>query len=225
MHSKSSWLSDVILGGQDGLVNVLGISLGLSAAGASTFIILAAGLAATITESISMGAVAYTSSIAERDRYLSEQARERREMRDDPEAEREEIRQIYEAKGFRGELLTNVVDMITSSPGPWLATMMSEELHLEPVDTRTVLRTSIIVAIAAVIGSLIPLVPMTLAPSPLAIPVTVSICGLALFGVGVYQARTYIGDWRKTGLQFVLIGLGAALLGYLADSLFHVSAT
>jgi len=225
MHSKSSWLSDVILGGQDGLVNVLGISLGLSAAGASTFIILAAGLAATITESISMGAVAYTSSIAERDRYLSEQARERREMRDDPEAEREEIRQIYEAKGFRGELLTNVVDMITSSPGPWLATMMSEELHLEPVDTRSVLRTSIIVAIAAVIGSLIPLVPMTLAPSPLAIPVTVFICGLALFGVGVYQARTYIGDWRKTGLQFVLIGLGAALLGYLADSLFHVNAT
>jgi VIT1/CCC1 family predicted Fe2+/Mn2+ transporter len=80
MHSKSSWLSDVILGGQDGLVNVLGISLGLSAAGANTFIILAAGLAATITESISMGAVAYTSSIAERDRYLSEQARERREI-------------------------------------------------------------------------------------------------------------------------------------------------
>jgi len=93
------------------------------------------------------------------------------------------------------------------------------------VDTRSVLRTSIIVAIAAVIGSLIPLVPMTLAPSPLAIPVTVLICGLALFGVGVYQARTYIGDWRKTGLQFVLIGLGAALLGYLADSLFHVNAT
>jgi VIT1/CCC1 family predicted Fe2+/Mn2+ transporter len=48
---------------------------------------------------------------------------------------------------------------------------------------------------------------------------------LALFGVGVFRARTYIGDWRKTGLQFVLIGLGAALLGYLADSLFLVSAT
>jgi VIT1/CCC1 family predicted Fe2+/Mn2+ transporter len=48
---------------------------------------------------------------------------------------------------------------------------------------------------------------------------------LALFGVGVYQARTYIGDWRKTGLQFVLIGLGAALLGYLAGSLFHVNAS
>jgi predicted membrane protein (TIGR00267 family) len=122
-------------------------------------------------------------------------------------------------------LLTNVVDMITSSPGSWLATMMSEELHLEQVDTRSVLRTSIVVAIAAVIGSLIPLVPMSVAPSPLAIPVTVVICGLALFGVGVYQARTYIGDWRKTGLQFVLIGLGAALLGYLADSLFHVNAT
>jgi VIT1/CCC1 family predicted Fe2+/Mn2+ transporter len=95
---------------------------------------------------------------------------------------------------------------------------------LEPVGTRSVLRTSIIVAIAAVAGSLIPLVLMTLVPSPAAIPVTGLMCGLALFGVGVYQAQTYIGDWRKTGLQFVLIGLGAALLGYLADSLFHVNA-
>jgi len=62
--------------------------------------------------------------------------------------------------------------------------MMSEELHLEPVDTRAVLRTSVVVAIAAVIGSLIPLLPTVLVPSPAAIPATVLICALTLFGVG-----------------------------------------
>ncbi len=64
-------LHDIILGGQDGLVNVLGIVLAVAAATASTKIVLISGLAATFAESISMGAVAYTSSKAAREYYLS----------------------------------------------------------------------------------------------------------------------------------------------------------
>src|SRR5436305_10293449 len=100
-HKQGSWLRDVILGGQDGLVNVLGIVLGVSAANGDTRILVAAALAATFAESISMGAVAYTSSLAERDYYLSELQRERDEIRDVPEEEREEIRRIYRAKGLK----------------------------------------------------------------------------------------------------------------------------
>src|SRR2546425_10741985 len=66
-HRKTNWLRDVILGGQDGLVNILGIILGVIAGGGSQTVLLAAGFAAAITESISMGAVGYTSSISERD--------------------------------------------------------------------------------------------------------------------------------------------------------------
>lgn len=57
-------LRDVILGGQDGLVNVLGVTLGVAAASGDTRLVLAAGLAATFAESVSMAAVAYTSSLA-----------------------------------------------------------------------------------------------------------------------------------------------------------------
>jgi hypothetical protein len=56
-HRQANWLRDVILGGQDGLVNILGIVLGVIAGGGSRAILLAAGFAAAITESISMGAV------------------------------------------------------------------------------------------------------------------------------------------------------------------------
>jgi len=166
-----NWLRDVILGGQDGLVNVLGNLARPVGGGARTPRSSSPpGLAATITESISMGAVAYTSTLAERDRYLAEQEQERAEIRQDPEMEREEIRQIYrEKRVFSGELLERVVETISSNDDAWVATMMSEELHLEPVDTQAVLRTSIIVAVAAVIGSLIPLLPMILMPAPLAI--------------------------------------------------------
>src|SRR5947209_8412513 len=75
-HRKTNWLRDVILGGQDGLVNILGIILGVIAGGGSDTVLLVTGFAAAITESISMGAVGYTSSVSERDYYEAEKARE-----------------------------------------------------------------------------------------------------------------------------------------------------
>src|SRR5213594_2467488 len=104
-HRQTNWLRDVILGGQDGLVNILGIILGVIAGGGSDVVLLAAGFAAAITESISMAAVGYTSSVSERDYYGSEKAREVTEIRTVPEVERQEIRDIYAAKGFSGKLL------------------------------------------------------------------------------------------------------------------------
>jgi VIT1/CCC1 family predicted Fe2+/Mn2+ transporter len=67
LNNKKIRLKDVILGGQDGLVNVLGISLGLFAAHAPTRIILIAGLAAGFSEAVSMGAVAFTSARADKE--------------------------------------------------------------------------------------------------------------------------------------------------------------
>lgn len=116
-HRKVNWLRDVILGGQDGLVNILGIVLGVIAGGGSKMVLLAAGFAAAITESISMGAVGYTSSVSERDYYQAEQAREAAEIDATPEAERQEIRDIYATKGFAGDLLDR-----SSIPSPPTAT-------------------------------------------------------------------------------------------------------
>src|SRR5216684_3766418 len=120
-HRQVNWLRDVILGGQDGLVNILGIILGVIAGGGSKAILLSTGFAAAITESISMGAVGYTSSVSERDYYASEQAREEKEIDTMPQAERTEIRDIYSAKGFKGALLEQVVDTITASRDRWLS--------------------------------------------------------------------------------------------------------
>src|SRR5262245_21318933 len=119
-HRTTNWLRDVILGGQDGLVNILGIILGIIAGGGSNTVLLTAGFAAAITESISMGAVGYTSAVSERDYYLAERAQERAEIDAAPAAERQEIRDIYAAKGFEGELLDRVVDTITANRDVWL---------------------------------------------------------------------------------------------------------
>ena len=90
-HRQASALSDTILGGQDGLVNVLGVILGVAAATSDPHIILVAGLAATFAESVSMGAVAYTSTMADADFYESEREREFRHIREMPHLERDEL--------------------------------------------------------------------------------------------------------------------------------------
>jgi predicted membrane protein (TIGR00267 family) len=223
-HRAGNWLRDVILGGQDGLVNILGIILGVIAAGGSDTVLIVAGFAAAITESISMGAVGYTSSISERDYYQAEQRREALEIAAMPDAERQEVRDIYAAKGFTGTLLEDVVDTITANRDTWLATMMDEELHLQPVQSRDILRTAVIVGIATLIGHLIPLLPFLVLPRTSALAVAIVLSALALFGVGAYSALTLVGDWRKSGLKFVAIGLGAAAIGFLIGRLFNSGA-
>ena len=93
-------LRDVILGGQDGLVNVLGIVLAVATATSSRKMALIAALAATLAESISMAAVAYTSSKAARDYYYKELQTEKREIQEKPEVEVREIKDIYYEKGI-----------------------------------------------------------------------------------------------------------------------------
>ena len=202
-------------------MNILGIILGVTAGGGSTTVLLAAGFAAAITESISMGAVGYTSSVAERDYYQAARDIEAAEIEATPEQERQEVRDIYAAKGFSGDLLDRVVETITNDRETWIATMMSEELQLRPISTADILRTSVVITIATLIGHLIPLMPfLWLGPTP-ALVSAVVLSAIVLFGVGVYSAVTLVGDWRAQGLRMVVIGLGAAGLGYLVGRLFN----
>lgn len=222
-HRQTNWLRDVILGGQDGLVNILGIILGVIAGGGSKTVLLATGFAAAFTESISMGAVGYTSALSERDYYAAERTREETEIDATPEAERQEIRDIYAGKGFSGELLERVVDTITGNRDAWLATMMDEELHLQPVKSADILRSATLITVATLIGHLIPLLPFVWLPRTTALITAFIFSAAVLFGVGTYSALTLVGDWRRKGLQMVVIGLGAAAIGFLIGRLFHAA--
>jgi predicted membrane protein (TIGR00267 family) len=221
-HEKNS-LRDVILGGQDGLVNILGIILGVIAGGGSNTVLLATGFAAAITESISMGAVGYTSSLAERDHYRAERERELEEISTTPEAERREIRAIYAAKGFEGDLLERVVETITSSRDSWLDTMMDEELHLQPVATADTVRSSVVITVATLVGHLIPLLPFLWLARTQALILAIALSAVVLFAVGAYSAVTLVGNWRRYGVKMVAIGLGAAAVGFGVGHLFHAA--
>jgi VIT1/CCC1 family predicted Fe2+/Mn2+ transporter len=220
---KTNWLRDVILGGQDGLVNILGIVLGVIAGGGSRTVLLAAGFAAAITESLSMGAVGYTSTIADRDYYEAAQRRERMDIENNPEAERGAVRALYAAKGFTGELLDQVVDTITADPDRWLATVMDDELHLQPVESRDAWRSSTVITLATLVGHLVPLLPFLWLARTSAVVVAIALSAVVLFGVGAYSSITLVGDWRRNGVKMIAIGLGAAAVGFGIGHLFQSS--
>jgi vacuolar iron transporter family protein len=221
----TDWLRDVILGGQDGLVNILGITLGVIAGGGSRTVLLAAGFAAAITESISMGAVGYTSTVADRDYFVSQLAVEEAEVRDDPDLEYREITDLYRDKGFSGQLLDQVVATITSNRDRWVGTILEEERHLQPVGNKDVMRSSVVITLATLIGHLIPLLPFVWISRGPALILALILSAVVLFGVGTYQALTRVGSWWKQGARMVVIGLGAAALGFAIGHLLHASGT
>jgi len=221
-HKKASGLSDFILGSQDGLVNVLGVVLGIAAATNDARIVLVAGLATTFAESISMGAVAYTTTLADADLYQSEREREYRHIIEAPNLEIKEIRDIYEKKGFKGELLDRIVNTITANRDVWVAVMMAEEHNLAPIDRRSAMRVALVVGLSAIIGSLVPLFPFLFWPVSTSMWLSVFVTALALFAIGAYKARMTIGKPMKSGFEMALIGTLSALAGYLVGTLLKV---
>ena len=220
-HPHPTFLSDFILGSQDGLVNVLGILLGLSAATSDVRLILVAVFAALSAESISMGAVAYTSTLARRRLYLSEVRREQDEMREVPDIEREEVRVVLLDWGYTGADLEDMLDRICRNPRAWMEFMMAFELKLAPVKEAQARDSFVTVFLATVVGSFIPILPFLVPRIPietgLIAAVALSACTLAL--VGVYEARTTGGKPFRNAAQMIVIGLAAGFAGFLIGHL------
>src|SRR5438046_10347545 len=102
--------------------------------------------------------------------------------------------------------------------------MMDEELHLQPVEEQSLLRSAVIVTVATLAGHLIPLVPFMVVTGTPAVIAAIALSAVALFAVGGYSAKSLLGDWRKSGLQLVAIGLGSAAPGIVVGRYFHYIA-
>jgi len=219
-HSRFGALfKEFILGGQDGLVNVLGVVLGVAVGTSDLKIIIIAGLAAAFAESFSMAAVAYTSVKAEEDYYNSQLIRERYEVDNVPKVEEAEVRAIYYKKGFRGKLLNDIVKYIVSNKDTWVNIMMKEELGLTNEFIKPY-RSALVVGLAALIGSFIPLTAFFFVPIQTAIYISVVVSALALFITGMAEAKINLASWWKKGLELMLIGMSAAAIGFAVGKIF-----
>ncbi|MDE1798155.1 MAG: VIT1/CCC1 transporter family protein [Candidatus Micrarchaeota archaeon] len=212
--STAGLFRQIVLGGQDGLVNVLGIVLGVASGTGDTRIVIIAGIAAAVAESLSMGAVAYTSARAAQDHYRAQYENEKREIKEVPEVERKEIELIYFKKGFRGPALETIVTQICSNEQLWLQTMMREELGLYESEFINPVNEGVVVGVSSVVGSLLPLIPFLLMPVGEAVLASIAFSLLVLAAAGAVKARLTTGVWWKSALEMMVIGGLAGIAGY-----------
>jgi len=223
-HPHPTLLSDFILGSQDGLVNVLGILLGLVAASLVTPVprdlIIIAGLSALAAESLSMAAVAYTSTYSRLRLYGAEREREIREMREVPELEREEVRVILRGWGYEGAELEEMLQRIEAKPKAWLDLMMAFELNLSYIPPEAPRRSALLVGWATVLGHFVPLIPFFFPQISLvsAAIIATIFSGIMLFGIGTYEARVTSGSYWRSGVRMTAIGLAAGFAGFVLGS-------
>lgn len=208
-------LGPIVLGANDGLVSILGFVTGAYGAIENNLLVFLTGLIATVAAAISMGAGVFLLGRAEREFYLGERAREIREMKELPDVERDEIRQIYRAKGFSGQELERIVQKITSNDKVWLETMMLEELHLVKPTRGNEVRQGFATMASFVVAAAIPLFPYLIVKGILALVVSVVLTASTLFLAGAGKTVITGQSWTRGGLEMVLTGSIAAGVGYL----------
>jgi VIT1/CCC1 family predicted Fe2+/Mn2+ transporter len=129
---RSGALRAGVFGVNDGLVSNTSLAMGFAGSGASATLILFAGLAGLLAGALSMAAGEYISMRSQREAYQREITLEEQELRDDPEAEAEELALIYRAKGLDAEEAERVATTIMKDREAALDTMAREELGLDP---------------------------------------------------------------------------------------------
>lgn len=223
--SRHSYLRDFIYGSVDGAVTTFAVVAGVAGAQLSAGIVIILGVANLVADGFSMAVSNYLGTRAENE--LRDLARRNEEEHIDkiPEGEREEVRQIYAAKGFAGAELESVVKVITSDREQWINTMLKEEWGFSAIPISPVRAGAVTWAAFILVGSL-PLIAFLVKagiPKLEFEPFQVSIVmtGAAFFIVGAFKSRFVGHSWWRSGLETFLVGSFAAGLAYFAGVLLR----
>ncbi len=213
-------LRDLMLGLNDGLVASFAVTSGVAGAFTSGNIVVMAGLAEMLGGAVSMGLAAFISARSQIEFYHSEIQRERDEIRRWPEREREEIRTIYRAKGFTGELLNLIVSHITADPERWSDVMMREELGMAVESFDRPLRSALTVGLSYFAGAAVPVLGYLFVPPREGLVISVVATIVTLFAVGAAKTIITTRPWWRSGLQSMATGIVAAAVTYGAGRFF-----
>jgi VIT1/CCC1 family predicted Fe2+/Mn2+ transporter len=203
----SDAVRDLILGMSDGLTTPFALAAGLAGAATSNILVVIGGFAEIAAGSISMGLGGYLAAQSQAETYRNELAREMRETEVMPGEERAEVWRIFRGYGLRGAALEQATNAVTAERDAWVRFMMREELGLEEPAPRAALWSAARIAIAYVVGGLIPLAPYLLAlPVHTALLASTAVTGLALASFGAVKARYTGARPVRAALQTLTIG-------------------
>lgn len=203
---------DVVIGMSDGLTVPFALAAGLTGAISQTHLIVTAGFAEIAAGSIAMGLGGYLAARGDAEHYAHEQTREEQEITAIPEAEAQEVRDIFKTYGLSTEECATVVESLRERPKDWVAFMMRFELGLEKPESSRAWKSALTIALAYIVGGMIPLSAYLLlsdAHRALQLSVVVTLAALAVFG-GIKGRFTGVPVLRSALQTSIIGGLAAA---------------
>ena len=209
---RLNWLRAGVLGGNDGIVSTAGIVLGVAGATAARSTILTAGIAGLSAGAMSMAVGEYVSVSSQRDTEQALLEKERDELADSPDEELEELTDMYAAKGLSHDLAAEVARQLSALDA--LAAHAEVELGINPTNLTSPWRAAFASMVAFTLGSLLPLVAITVPPAHLRVPVTVVAVLVALGVTGVLSARIGSTPLAKPFWRNILGGSVAMAVTY-----------
>lgn len=225
VHGKSSFFSrfqhfigEFIYGGIDGSVTTFAVVAGAAGANLESSVVIILGFANLIADGFAMSVGAYLSTKSEKQQYEKHRATEYWEIANMRETEVQEIREIYAAKGFEGELLEQVVAKITEDEDRWVDVMMKEELEMQK-EVKSPFQMGLVTFISFIIMGFIPLIVYVLDYSGDGLDLDLftysSVLTFITFA-GIGFAKSYVTETSKVRsmLETLFLGGSAAVLAY-----------
>ncbi len=220
--SFRNYVRDLILGFNDGVVSVYAACAGLAGAGFAAQSTGIAGAAAAVAGALSMGLGEYVSTQSQAQYYESEARRERAHIKAYPDLERQELREMLEAKGYPPNVVDDLVAHLVKDESKFVDFMMREEFGVGKESDRSPLLAMGLVMVAFALGAAIAVVPffLPLGSRHLAVATAASISGL--FAAGAAKGVVSGISWLRSGLQMAVLGSVAAAITFAIGSLFHI---
>jgi VIT1/CCC1 family predicted Fe2+/Mn2+ transporter len=209
LHARLNWLRAGVLGANDGIVSTAGLVVGVAGATTQRGPILTAGLAGLVAGAVSMALGEYVSVSSQRDTERSLLAKERRELAEYPEAELQELAELYVAKGLSARTARTVAKELTAKDP--LAAHADIELGIDPTALTNPWQAAISSAISFTVGALLPVLAIVLPPASARVPITFVVVLLALALTGSVSA-TVGGSGRRRAVRRIVLGGALAMI-------------
>jgi len=220
---RSGALRAAIFGVNDGLVSNLSLIFGVAGAGVDNDVVIVAGVAGLLAGAFSMAAGEYISVRVQREVYERLIHLEAHEIGSDPEAERQELAEIYVQKGLPSDLADRLATELMRDPEMALETHAREELGLDKEGLGSPLAAAGSSFVTFSLGAFVPLLPFLVSSGNPAVMASAILSGLALFGVGATISYLTGRPWLLSGLRMLAVGGAAAAVTYLVGKLLDVS--
>jgi VIT1/CCC1 family predicted Fe2+/Mn2+ transporter len=207
-------VSDSIYGINDGLGAVFGIVSGMAGYTGGSEIVLITGLAGALASALSMGSSAYLAAKSQREVYEGEIAREKAEIEENPEEERQELELFYQLKGFTEDEARTLVARIREKPDHFLKTLVQEELGLSETTFPNQWKACLSATASTAVGGLIPVLPFFFTRGTPAVVCAAALSIAAHFGVGLAKSLVTTRPWWISGLEMTLVAVIAGGITY-----------